>query len=493
VFLQNQNFIQTEVRLVPPKKSTASGGGGGKGGKGKSKGKGGGKSSGGRGARNGDGEQLEFDYSYMDNHHRAVLSSLVLSHDLIAQGQRVQPIGSDSRAAKGFVVGLGGGAFPMCLQRYLPGLTLHVCDLDPDMEGIATRQFGFKKNARTSTIVGEGMALIYGLRDAIRQRGTLPSMPPSTAAAGGAVDAEMTEQLDFIFIDADSKDPSLGLSAPPKTFITPTALSAMHGVMRPGGLLAINVAARSAGLLDEFVRSIHAVFMALDAVDDHNIANPTAPYSESDVEKLVERLASGGGNSEGKSKEQQQPFRVVGHIDALLSGNTSSSSDNGLTDLENTLKKLTLDGPVSHAAYQGRPSTVVRQRTPIGGSRVFMLRPATDTANVVVLVLKGDHQVRQRHGTSYEVSSIAAGASTSAPPSVATSSSTTKGKGKGPSAAASQSPIVDPWLPEARTAAARERSIEEWLKVRRNSSHRYFTRFALTYTSYILPNRLLLF
>ena len=39
---------------------------------------------------------------------------------------------------------------------------------------------------------------------------------------------EPREQLDFLFIDADSKDPSLGLSAPPGTFITSTALNTFY-------------------------------------------------------------------------------------------------------------------------------------------------------------------------------------------------------------------------------------------------------------------------
>ena len=39
---------------------------------------------------------------------------------------------------------------------------------------------------------------------------------------------EPSEPLDFLFIDADSKDPSLGLSAPPQTFITHTALRTFY-------------------------------------------------------------------------------------------------------------------------------------------------------------------------------------------------------------------------------------------------------------------------
>ena len=37
-----------------------------------------------------------------------------------------------------------------------------------------------------------------------------------------------SELLDFLFIDADSKDPSLGLTAPPQSFITPEAITTFY-------------------------------------------------------------------------------------------------------------------------------------------------------------------------------------------------------------------------------------------------------------------------
>ena len=41
--------------------------------------------------------------------------------------------------------------------------------------------------------------------------------------------------MDYIFLDVDSKDPSLGLSAPPSSFLTPTALEDIYSLLEPGG------------------------------------------------------------------------------------------------------------------------------------------------------------------------------------------------------------------------------------------------------------------
>jgi hypothetical protein len=107
-------------------------------------------------------------------------------------------------------------------------------------------------------IISEGMALIERIVDRIalqRQRdrdrdrdrdrplsispsSTDDKGTPSGAVAGavaltgtvvaGTAGAEPSEALDFLFIDADSKDSSLGLSAPPATFLTAQALKSLY-------------------------------------------------------------------------------------------------------------------------------------------------------------------------------------------------------------------------------------------------------------------------
>ena len=163
------------------------------------------------------------------------------------------------------------------------------CDLDPEMEGLARRMFAFKATGRTRLVASEGMQLIRAMNAALAppselgQRLPLPPTLPidspsripqtpsnSTAitAIGSSIKAGqgtaegtnladplavsavdlltipltgLISRMDFIFIDVDSKDPSLAMSAPPPNFITPVALRAMHDLLRPGGMLALNV------------------------------------------------------------------------------------------------------------------------------------------------------------------------------------------------------------------------------------------------------------
>ena len=151
--MQNQNFIQTEVKLIEKRDGNKS------------------KSSGGKNAKkNKDkkskekvsegAEAMEFDYSYLDDHHKAVLAALVLSPSIIQGGSRAtnkpsssapssstgpgSSCGARVRVPSGLIIGLGGGAMPMCMQRYLPGMRLATCEMDADMHSIAVKFFAFR-------------------------------------------------------------------------------------------------------------------------------------------------------------------------------------------------------------------------------------------------------------------------------------------------------------------------------------------------------------
>ena len=87
-------------------------------------------------------------------------------------------------------------------------------------------------NSRSHVIISEGMCLIERINSSInedREKKESASVDDSVKLSEEADDEkEPREQLDFLFIDADSKDPSLGLSAPPGTFITSTALNTFY-------------------------------------------------------------------------------------------------------------------------------------------------------------------------------------------------------------------------------------------------------------------------
>jgi hypothetical protein len=90
IFLQNQNFVQTEVRMAAAKKPTggSSNSGSSKGKKDKKKGKAAGKAG---AAGGGGGEGWVFDFTYLDDHHRALLAGLAaLAPDLVARARKVR-------------------------------------------------------------------------------------------------------------------------------------------------------------------------------------------------------------------------------------------------------------------------------------------------------------------------------------------------------------------------------------------------------------------
>ena len=161
VFLQSQNFIQTEVRLIEKKESSSNS----KSGSGKGKDKKSAKTAKDKDKKSKEESNMEFDYTYLDDHHRAVLTSLALTPDIILRGSKSthktsyssssiasapssstfsSSSSSQPRDPQGLIIGLGGGAMPMCLQRYLPSMRLTTCEMDGEMHGIAVKHFAFK-------------------------------------------------------------------------------------------------------------------------------------------------------------------------------------------------------------------------------------------------------------------------------------------------------------------------------------------------------------
>lgn len=247
LFLQNQHFIQTEAKLLFPKKCAVAASNKKKKG-GKAKGKGKAKKPAASNAKSDASETsadvLQFDSSYLDGHHKAMLLSLLCDNtDLLASGSlpRSSSAGEISESPKALVVGLGGGALVMALQRLLPSLQLEVAELVPGLDALAARFFGFCPSPRCCVTLQDGVARLLAL-----------------GGEGG--------RLHAVLLDVDSKDNSAGLSAPPPSFLRTEVLRHVHDeVLLPGGSLCLNVVARDQEKLADLLRQLKSIFCGAEA------------------------------------------------------------------------------------------------------------------------------------------------------------------------------------------------------------------------------------
>lgn len=239
IFLQNQQFVQTEVRLklAQSKLSKSQK-------KRNKKKKNSGKASTSTPATKNDGnnekeEIWEYDFDYLDEHHRGILASCAIRQQLIVNGSVFNESSEIPVIPNGLLVGLGGGALPMALQKLLPVINLSICELDPVVVDVAKKYFAYlPSETNTQIVVADGI-------EYIRQLSLNTSTP----------------NLDFIIIDVDSKDPSLGLTAPPKEFIVDDFIHSMYHLLKPGGLLIYNVVARNKDLYSDLLHKLKSHFL----------------------------------------------------------------------------------------------------------------------------------------------------------------------------------------------------------------------------------------
>ena len=297
IFLDNQSVVQTEVRLAPEGSlggpSPTEGGPKHK----PSKKKGAGKKKGAKKERARVEEESEAAHVAesddapapvlaVDNrfvcfaYHRAMIAGMSLVAPLlnaaVPAGSAPDPSPGDLPAA--LVIGLGGGALPTALAHFFArSLRIFVCELEEAVVSIAQSWFGFEHTLvggasadpfLPAVLVADGIEVVETLAAAQPPRpptepaeGAPPPPPSSTEEARGGFAALLpSTPLAIVIIDVDSKDPSIGMSCPPKAFVTPEYLASVRSVLRADGMLVVNVAARSSALFVETLSNVQAVF-----------------------------------------------------------------------------------------------------------------------------------------------------------------------------------------------------------------------------------------
>jgi hypothetical protein len=121
------------------------------------------------------------------------------------------------------------------------------------------------------------------------------------------------DSMGFLIIDVDSKDRSVGMSCPPQPFCETAYLSQIAHVLRPDGVLAMNVSARDQSMLELVCRNVAAVFPSVfvtkndgDDEEDREDLNVAVFASRTAMElpameELVDRLE--GVRREGLDEE----------------------------------------------------------------------------------------------------------------------------------------------------------------------------------------------
>ncbi|XP_024401124.1 uncharacterized protein [Physcomitrium patens] len=222
-------------------------------------------------------EELRVDFSYLSSeYHAGMISGLCLNaHNLEQWISAKEPI-------RAMIVGLGAGLLPMFVHNHIPVNTIQVVELDGVVGDVAKRHFGFVETERMQLCIADGVEAVSAIARntsiSLRQDSTsgknplgdLPSTKSSHTSVGGEVTSKvllaevarpplhayeiyghsggssnMQEKLHILIIDADSEDPSTGLSCPPGEFLEEPFLRSAKEALVEGGILAINVVSRA--------------------------------------------------------------------------------------------------------------------------------------------------------------------------------------------------------------------------------------------------------
>lgn len=126
--------------------------------------------------------------------------------------------------------------FARFLQRHAPALNITTVDIDDAIVDVAKRCFGLRESDTLRVVVSDGVAFVAQQR----QSGVL---------------------YDVVVIDVDSKDVSVGMSCPPAVFVSDDYLAELRAVLRPFGVLLINV--RRVSVLCALIEFSRSHYMAL--------------------------------------------------------------------------------------------------------------------------------------------------------------------------------------------------------------------------------------
>uniref|UniRef100_A0ACD5UAQ0 Uncharacterized protein n=1 Tax=Avena sativa TaxID=4498 RepID=A0ACD5UAQ0_AVESA len=222
--------------------------------------------------KKGSKNSLRIDHSYLGSSYH---SSIICGLSLVASA--LTAAASSGEKVNTTIVGLGAGSLPMFLRGCLPFLDIEVVELDPMMEEVAKKYFGFSTDEQMKVHLGDGIKFIE--ESAVADHGISTHSVPN---------GKGSNTVRILIVDVDSSDLSSGLSCPPANFVEDAFLVSAKKFLSAGGLLIINLVARSSAVREMVVSRLKVVFehlYSLQLEEDVNevlFASPSERYLETD-------------------------------------------------------------------------------------------------------------------------------------------------------------------------------------------------------------------
>lgn len=176
-----------------------------------------------------------------------------------------QPI----KEPKVLLIGLGGGTLTNLLLNAYENVNIVALDIDAVVYKIAKEAFGLLENDRLNVNICDGLEYLQN-------------------------SAKNGDKFDAVIYDVDVKDPTLGLSGPPKAFLTQDVLNNVKSLIGDQGLFLLNFVCRASDVKAEIVNVLKTNFKQLTSLkiaEDINRVLLARNNNESFNEHLLEQTA----------------------------------------------------------------------------------------------------------------------------------------------------------------------------------------------------------
>ncbi|XP_058793465.1 eEF1A lysine and N-terminal methyltransferase homolog isoform X2 [Phymastichus coffea] len=133
------------------------------------------------------------------------------------------------------IIGLGGGGLCTFIRQYMSRANITAVEIDPTIFKVATDYFDLVLDDKLKVEITDGTVYLQN-------------------------SAKEGKKFDAILFDVDNKDPSVGMSCPPKVFIEPAFLKTVETCLSDNGLFILNLVARNETLRNEVISDLKKIY-----------------------------------------------------------------------------------------------------------------------------------------------------------------------------------------------------------------------------------------